>query len=70
MYITTLQATLAAETINRAMETLQAWMSSNRLHLNPAMTQLIWFGKHQQLTKTGLDSLVLKYPNRHGNVGS
>src|SRR6218665_2747545 len=35
----------------QAIETLQAWMSSNRLRLNPTKTQFIWFGTRQQLAK-------------------
>src|SRR6218665_4203793 len=52
------QAISAVETIGQAIKTLQAWMSSNRLHLNPTKTQFIWFGTRQQLTKT-LGSLPL-----------
>src|SRR6218665_1824574 len=33
------------------IDTLQAWMSSNRLRLNPTKTQFIWFGTRQQLAK-------------------
>jgi len=57
------QADAAVGTMSRAMETLQSWMSSNRLRLNPTKTQLIWLGKPQQLSKIDLTSLALKYPN-------
>src|SRR6185503_20240255 len=35
--------------LGRAIETLQAWMSSNRLQLNPTKTQLIWLDTRQLL---------------------
>ena len=35
------RAISAVETISQAIETLQAWMSSNRLRLNPTKTQFI-----------------------------
>jgi len=37
-----------------SMETLQSWMSSNRLRLNPTKTQLIWLCTPQQLSKIDL----------------
>src|SRR6218665_1500110 len=46
------QAICAVEAISQAIDTLQAWMSSNRLRLNPTKTQFIWFGTRQQLAKT------------------
>src|SRR6218665_3044677 len=48
---------------NLAIETLQAWISSNRLRPNPTKTQFIWFGTHQQLAKIDLGFLVIKYPH-------
>jgi len=45
------------------IETLQAWMSSNRLRLNPSKTQLIWLGTRQQLAKVDLVSITSKYPH-------
>src|SRR6218665_1743909 len=39
------RAISAVETISQAIETLQSWMSSNRLHLNLDKTQFIWFGR-------------------------
>src|SRR6218665_149927 len=45
------------------IDTLQAWMSSNRLRLNPTKTQFIWFGTRQQLAKIDLGSLAIKYPH-------
>src|SRR6218665_2615321 len=41
------RAISVVETISQAIETLQAWMSSNRLRLNPTKTQFIWFGTRQ-----------------------
>src|SRR6218665_236866 len=49
--------------MSRTLDALQVWMSSNRLRLNPAKTQLIWFGMPQQLSKIDLASLALKYPH-------
>jgi len=57
------QADAAVGTMSRAMETLQSWMSSNRLRLNPTKTHLIWLGTPQPLSKIDLTSLALKYPN-------
>src|SRR6218665_1738911 len=57
------QAICAVEAISQAIDTLQAWMSSNRLRLNPTKTQFIWFGTHQQLAKIDLGSLAIKYPH-------
>src|SRR6218665_342575 len=36
-------------------------MSSNRLRLNPAKTQFIWFGTRQQLARIDLGFLATKY---------
>src|SRR6218665_1409431 len=49
--------------MSRTLDALQVWMSSNRLRLNPAKTQLIWLGMPQQLSKIDLASLTLKYPH-------
>src|SRR6218665_695991 len=57
------QAISAVETISQTIETLQAWMSSNCLRLNPTKTQLIWFGTRQQLAKIDIGSLAIKYPH-------
>ena len=37
--------------IDALSQDLHAWMSSNRLSLNPTKTKLIWFGTRQQLAK-------------------
>src|SRR6218665_2872833 len=47
----------------QAIETLQSWMSSNRLRLNPTKPQFIWFGTRQQLAKIDLELLATKYPH-------
>src|SRR6218665_27639 len=47
----------------QAIETLQSWMSSNRLPLNPTKTPFIWFGTRQQLAKIDLELLATKYPH-------
>src|SRR5688572_16376932 len=46
-----------ARAMNRAMEALEAWMSSNRLRLNSSKTQFIWLGTRQQLAKIDLEAL-------------
>ena len=57
------RAISAEETIGQTIETLQAWMSSNRLRLNPTKTQFIWFGIRQQLAKIDLGFLAIRYPH-------
>src|SRR5688572_4812114 len=51
-----------ARAMNRAMEALEAWMSSNRLRLNPSKTQFIWLGTRQQLAKIDLAALATEFP--------
>src|SRR6218665_3254252 len=41
---------------------MNGWMSSNRLHLNPLKTQCIWLGTRQQLAKLDLVSLSHEFP--------
>ena len=41
---------------------LHCWMSSNRLSLNSAKTQLIWFGTRQQLLKLDFTILAQRFP--------
>src|SRR5688572_15063710 len=41
---------------------LHCWMSSNRLSLNSAKTQLIWFGTRQQLHKLDFTILAQRFP--------
>lgn len=52
----------AVGSMSRTLAALQIWMSANCLRLNPAKTQLIWFGTPQQPSKIDLASLALKYP--------
>jgi len=66
VHCSTGRAISAVETISQAIETFQAWMSSNRLHLNPTKTQFIWFGTRQQLAKIDLGLLATKYPHLSG----
>src|SRR6218665_1133533 len=42
---------------------LVAWMSSNRLRLNPSKTQYIWLGTRQQLAKLDLAAMALRFPH-------
>src|SRR6218665_487593 len=42
---------------------LYSWMSSNRLSLNSAKTQLIWFGTRQQLLKLDFPLLTNRFPS-------
>jgi hypothetical protein len=51
-----------ARAMNRAMEALEAWMSSNRLRLNSSKTQFIWLGTRQQLAKIDLEALAQEFP--------
>jgi len=44
------------------MGALETWMSSNRLRLNSAKTQLIWLGTRQQLAKLDMVALAAAFP--------
>jgi Reverse transcriptase (RNA-dependent DNA polymerase) len=55
-------ASAAVREIGRAMKTLEVWMSSNRLRLNPTKTQYIWFGTSRQLSKISMESLGVEFP--------
>src|SRR6218665_1226701 len=44
------------------LNALNAWMSSNRLFLNPQKPQYIWFGTRQQLDKLDLAAWSLEFP--------
>ena len=48
--------------MSRALDVLGAWMSSNRLRLNPSKTQFIWLGTRQQLAKIDLAALATEFP--------
>ena len=41
---------------------VHAWMSSNRLNLNPSKTQFIWFGTRVQLAKIDKQELLRRFP--------
>ena len=56
------QAASAVRSMSCATDSLSAWMSSNRLRLNPTKTQYIWLGTRQQLEKLDLDSLSAEFP--------
>src|SRR6218665_269385 len=46
-----------------AMGALVAWMSSNRLRLNPSKTQYIWLGTRQQFAKLDLAGIAVSFPH-------
>ena len=52
----------AVRSMSRATDTLSAWLSSNRLRLNPLKTQFIWLGTRQQLAKLDLNLLAAEFP--------
>src|SRR6218665_2312317 len=53
------QAHSAIRIVSHATDTLNAWMSSNHLLLNPQKSQYIWFGTRQHLDKLDLAALSL-----------
>src|SRR6218665_330376 len=69
------QAHSAIRIVSHATDTLNAWMSYNRLLLNPQKSQYICFGTRQQLDKLdlaalSLDSLLLSSLPLSGTWGS
>src|SRR6218665_4061239 len=54
---------LLASKIELLSNDLNSWMSSNRLTLNSAKTQLIWFGTPQQLLKLDHALLSDRFPH-------
>src|SRR6218665_3124740 len=54
---------LLASKIELLSNDLNSWMSSNRLSLNSAKTQLIWFGTPQQLLKLDHALLSDRFPH-------
>ena len=54
--------TCAVRAMSLAMGALVAWMSTNRLRLNPSKTQFIWLGTRQQLAKLDLAALAADFP--------
>jgi len=57
------EAAHAVRSMSQAADTLNAWMSSNRLRLNSLKTQYIWLGTRQQLDKLNLESLAAEFPS-------
>ena len=49
--------------MGRTLAALEAWMSSNRLRLNPAKTKFIWLGTRQQLARLNLADLAIEFPS-------
>ena len=47
--------------MSQALDVLGAWMSSNRLRLNPSKTQCIWLSTGQQLAKIDLAALASEF---------
>ena len=43
-------------------DVIGAWLSSNRLRLNPGKTQFIWVGDRVQLSKIDLSILLERFP--------
>src|SRR6218665_2979688 len=52
----------AANTEAPRINVIGAWLSSNRLRLNPGKTQFIWVGGHVQLSKIYLSILLQRFP--------
>ena len=55
-------AVSAVRLMSLATDTLSAWLSSNRLRLNPTKTQFIWLGTRQQLAKLDFNLLAVEFP--------
>ena len=55
-------AILTTRVMSSIMGALEAWMSSNRLRLNPAKTQFIWLGTRQQLARLDMAALTAAFP--------
>src|SRR6218665_2098010 len=53
----------AIQAMTLATGALVAWMSSNRLRLNPSKTQYIWLGTRQQLAKLDLAAMAVRFPH-------
>ena len=56
-------ALVTVRAMSLAMESLGAWMSSNRLRLNSLKTQFIWLGTRQQLAKLDMAALATAFPH-------
>src|ERR1700733_7399435 len=58
-----LDAIPAIRVMNQALGSLEAWMSTNRLRLNPSKTKFIWLGTRQQLSKLDLAAIAADFPH-------
>src|SRR6218665_1119114 len=56
------EAISLVEKILLVSDVIGAWLSSNRLGLNPGKTQFIWVGGRVQLSKIGLSILLERFP--------
>src|SRR6218665_1062724 len=56
-------AMAAIQAMTLATGALVAWMSSNRLRLNPSKTHYIWLGTRQQLAKLDLAAMAVRFPH-------
>ena len=76
------EAAVLAERMSACIENVKAWMSSNRLRLNPSKTELIWLGSSRRLhdcSSTGMrvsgvdpqpvDCVPVAVPDLHSNQG-
>src|SRR6218665_3088654 len=57
-------AMVAIQTMTLATGALVAWMSSDRLRLNPSKTQYIWLGTRLQLAKLDLAAMAVSFPHK------
>src|SRR6218665_2255604 len=51
------------QAMNLATGAPVAWMSSNRLRLNPSKTQCTWLGTRQQVAKLVLAAMAVRFPH-------
>jgi hypothetical protein len=56
------EAVGAMDQLNAVLESLNRWMKSNRLKLNPDKTQFIWIGNRFQLPKIDMHLLSTTFP--------
>jgi len=57
------QAVAAMVELTRILESVEDWMRSNRMKLNPAKTQYIWIGGSYQLNKIDHAELAARFPD-------
>ena len=58
MYIT-IPAANAALRLSDCIVSIESWMSSHRLKMNPDKTQLLWIGMPPQLSKVATNEVAL-----------